>query len=67
MTREEALLKLLSVEPETKDQIVLITGWPAEETVAVLDKLVREHRVGYGRGPNGCHGRRPYFAREARA
>jgi hypothetical protein len=66
VTREEALIKLLKLEPETKDQLIQITGWPADETVAVLDKLVREHRVGYGNGPNGCHGRRPYFAREAR-
>jgi hypothetical protein len=66
MTREECLLKLLSIEPETQDRLIQITGWPADETVAVLQKLVREHRVGYGNGPYGCHGRRPYFARELR-
>ena len=66
MTREEALLKLLAVEPETKDQIILATGWPAEETVAVLEKLLSERRVGYGNGPYAAQGRRQYFPRAAR-
>lgn len=66
MTREDALVKLLSIEPETQDRIIMITGWPADETVAVLQKLVQEKRVGYGNGPYCCHGRRPYFAKEAR-
>lgn len=66
MSREDALVKLLALEPETQDRIIQITGWPADETVAVLQKLVREHRVGYGRGANSCHGRRPYFAKGAR-
>lgn len=64
MTREDALLKLLAVEPETKDQIIIVTGWPADETAAVLEKLVAEKRVGYGNGPNGTEGRRRYFPRE---
>lgn len=61
MTREEALLKLLAVEPETKDQIIVITGWPVRETVAVLDGLVAAKKVGYGEGPYGSQGRRRYF------
>lgn len=65
MTRDEAMLKLLAIEPETQDRIIQITGWPADETVQVLQRLVRQHLVGYGRGPNGCYGRRPYFTREA--
>lgn len=63
MTRSEALLKLLAVEPETRDQIILITGWPADETAAVLDKLVAERRVTYGTGPYGTEGRRRYYPR----
>jgi hypothetical protein len=65
MTRDEALLKLLAVEPETRDQIILATGWPTEETNAVLDKLLREKRVGYGEGPYGSQGRRRYFPKVA--
>lgn len=63
MTREEAILKLLAVEPETRDQIILATGWPADETAQVLDKLVAEKRVGYGDGPYASPGRRRYHAR----
>lgn len=63
MTREEALLKLLAFEPETRDQIILITGWPAEETSALLDRLVAEHKVGYGIGPY-TQSRRKYQTRK---
>jgi hypothetical protein len=66
MTREEALLKLLAVEPETRDRLIVVTGWPAEETAAVLDKLLAEKRVGYGNGPYAAEGRRRYFPREVR-
>jgi hypothetical protein len=65
MTRDEALLKLLAVEPETRDQLIIVTGWPADETVAVLDRLLEQKRVGYGNGPYGAEGRRRYFARAA--
>lgn len=65
MTREDALLKLLAVEPDTKDQIILATGWPAEETVAVLDGLLQERRVSYVNGPAGAEGKRLYFPRAA--
>ena len=34
MTRDEALLKLLAVEPDTKDQILRVTGWDAEGLLA---------------------------------
>lgn len=63
MTREEALLKLLSVEPERRDQLIVITGWPAEETSALLDKLVAEKKVGYGIGPYASDGGRRYFTK----
>lgn len=62
MTRDEALLKLLRVEPETKDGLILVTGWPVQETLDVLDRLVAEKRVGYGTGPYTT-GRRLYCAR----
>lgn len=64
MTRDEVLLKLLAVEPETRDQLILITGWPADETAEVLDRLVAQKRVGYGEGPYQSPGRRRYRARE---
>lgn len=63
MTREECLLKLLALEPETLDQIIVVTGWPADETGALLDRLVSEHKVGYGNGPHAAHGRRTYHTR----
>lgn len=61
MTREETLLKLLAVEPETKDRLLLVTGWPAEETEAVLQKLVAQRLVTYRNGSHGAHGRRQYY------
>lgn len=65
MTREEALLKLLAVEPETKDRLIVVTGWPTEETVSVLDRLVNERRVTYINGAQGAEGRRLYYPRAA--
>lgn len=47
MTRDEAMLKLLAVEPETRDRLIDITGWPMEETTGVLDRLVAQKRVTY--------------------
>ncbi len=68
MTRSEALLKLLAIEPETRDQIIVITGWPAEETAAVLDALVAQHQVSYTAGHGGYGtGRRLYFTRTPHA
>lgn len=61
MTREEALLKLLAVEPDTKDQILRVTGWPADETLAVLESLREQRRVSYVNGPAGAEGQRLYF------
>jgi NaMN:DMB phosphoribosyltransferase len=45
MTRDEAMLKLLALEPETRDRIIVTTGWPVEETCAVLDGLVERGAV----------------------
>lgn len=67
MTRDETMLKLLAIEPETRDQIIQITGWPADETVAVLDRLVAEKRVGYGEGGYHSPGRRRYHVRAQHA
>lgn len=47
MTREDALLKLLAVEPATRDQILVVTGWPTPDTAAVLDSLVEAGHVTY--------------------
>jgi hypothetical protein len=63
MTREEAMLKLLAMEPETRDRLIVITGWPADETIAVLDQLMTQKRVSYSTGAS--HGRRVYFANGA--
>lgn len=69
MTRDEALLKLLSIEPETKDRLIVATGWPAEETESVLGRLLADGRVTYTtRGPGSGYGvgrRRYYPATEA--
>jgi hypothetical protein len=68
MTRDECLLKLLALEPETRDQIIVITGWPAEETAAVLDALVASRQVGRTLGGGGYgFGRRLYFTRKPHA
>lgn len=45
MTREEALLKLLRVEPAGKGELVQCTGWPTAETLELLDKLLAEKKV----------------------
>lgn len=61
MTREEALVKLLRVEPETRAGLILVTGWPAMETCEVLDNLVRRGDV-QSRRPWQCiDGERLYF------
>jgi hypothetical protein len=68
VTRTEALLKLLALEPETRDQIIVITGWPAEETEAVLDHLVATGQIGRTLGGGGYgFGRRLYFTRKPHA
>ena len=61
MTRDEALLKLLAVEPETKDQLIVVTGWPVDETLAALERLREQRLVSYRNGPAGAVGRRLYF------
>jgi hypothetical protein len=60
MTRDEALLKLVAVEPDTRDNILRATGWPAQEAREVFDRLLRERRIGYTEwtGRRGFVGRR---------
>jgi hypothetical protein len=62
MTRDEALIKLLSIEPEMRSQIVLATGWGVDETLRRLDTLVAQGRVTYcTRNTRGIHGERLYY------
>jgi len=64
MTRSEALLKLLAVEPETRDRLIMVTGWPADETTALLAELLHRRKVGYRNGRAGAESRRIYYARQ---
>lgn len=50
MTRDEALLKLIAVEPATEAQLLLETGWPVADTKATLQQLVAERRVTWWHG-----------------
>lgn len=50
MTHEETMLKLLAVEPETKDGLIRVTGWDVQETLSVLRKLVQQKRIVYSSG-----------------
>lgn len=59
--REDTLLKLLAIQPETKDRLIVETGWYAEETVATLESLVRKGMATYRNGGNGCEGKRLYY------
>jgi len=52
MTREEALLKLIAVEPVTQGQLVHETGWGIEATKETLARLREQHRVTYWSGNN---------------
>jgi hypothetical protein len=47
MTRDDALLKLLALEPETETVLVQATGWGEGETRAVLNRLVEEGKASY--------------------
>lgn len=43
--RKETLFKLLSLEPETLDELVRATGWGFEATQSTLLQLVVDGRV----------------------
>ena len=55
ITREEAMLKLLALEPERQDRIVQITGWGEGATLEVLEALRKQGRVDYT-GHHSCAG-----------
>jgi hypothetical protein len=61
MTRDEALLKLLAVEPETKIGLIVATGWGEAETASVLKDLMAQGKVGYRNGRHAAT--RIYFPR----
>lgn len=47
LSPEAALSKLLAIEPETKDQLIVITGWPVPQTEAVLQSLLAAGQVSW--------------------
>ena len=57
MTREEALYKLLALEPVKKVDLIQVTGWPVDETERTLKTLMDEGRVTYRNGGLGGQGR----------
>lgn len=61
MTRDDALLKLLALEPESRTSIAQITGWPPGESDQVLDRLLKSRRVTYGVGPYANGGIRLFY------
>jgi len=65
MTKEEALFKLLALEPETRPRLIAVTGWDAEETESTLDKLVKDGKVTYRNGSHGAFGERRYYPKPA--
>lgn len=44
--KKEALYKLLSLEPETLDKLIRVTGWSREITQRALLQLVAANKVG---------------------
>lgn len=65
MTREDALLKLLALEPETRSRLIVVTGWLADETDATLTALVKAGKVTYRNGSHGATGERLYYPKRA--
>jgi len=57
--RKDALLKLLTVEPETMDNLVKETGWGHEVTQHALLQLIVDNKVSCKNG----NGRRVYFVK----
>jgi predicted Rossmann fold nucleotide-binding protein DprA/Smf involved in DNA uptake len=53
MTRDEAMLKLLAIEPAKRDQLVRETGWGADETRATLERLRDQGKVTHWNGADG--------------
>lgn len=61
MTREQAMLKLLAIEPERRDRIRRITGWPPGESDRVLRRLERAGRIRSVQSICQCADYRVYF------
>ena len=61
MTRDDALLKLLQVEPVTKQELFVVTGWPLDETRQVLDRLIDQGKVTWINGNNGGAGGQRWY------
>ena len=62
MERPEALLKLLSVEPEGSFRLGIITGWGDTEARRVLNELLAQGKVRYRFGGYGAaEGQRLYY------
>jgi hypothetical protein len=65
MTREDALLKLLRVEPATQAELIAVTGWEVQETIQTLGKLIEDGRATYRNGGHGgAVGYRWFYAKE---
>jgi hypothetical protein len=64
MTRDEILVKLLSVEPEDERSIVRQTGWDRQETIDLLLRLVADGVLTYTNWTNQHN--RMYYLRRAR-
>jgi len=47
MTREDALLKLLAIEPVARGNLAAITGWGIDATEQVLQTLVARGAVAF--------------------
>lgn len=45
MPRAEAFLKLLALEPISKAQLYMVTGWPMDEVDSLLDEGIKAGRV----------------------
>lgn len=47
MTREEAMQKVVSIEPITKDELRRVCGWPTDEFERALNHLIKIGRLTY--------------------
>jgi hypothetical protein len=63
LSPELALSKLLAIEPETKDRLINITGWPVPQTEAVLKSLIDAGQVSW----RNMHMSRFYFTTGSQA
>lgn len=50
MTHDQAMLKLLAIEPECREVLEHVTGWPKAETHASLQRLLHQGAITYWNG-----------------